>query len=114
VKLKPGSLERYVQWHTEIWAELIDEIERQGIAEITLFEADPLIFLYSQVHDREAWERLWKSEVHARWADEAMKPLMEYRSDGLVDARELGEIWHFGARDPQSLADSAAGPGNGG
>ena len=97
VKLKPGSLERYVQWHEEIWAELIAEIEGQGIAEISLFEADPWVFLYSEVHDTDAWERLWKSEVHARWADEAMKPLMEYGDDGLVDARELSEIWHFEA-----------------
>ena len=99
VKLKPDSLEQYVQWHEQIWAELIDEIEGQGIAEITLFQADPWIFLYSTVHDREAWERLWKSEVHNRWADEAMKPLMEYGDDGLVDARELGEIWHFASRN---------------
>jgi L-rhamnose mutarotase len=94
VKLKPDSLERYVQWHENIWADLVAEISRLGIAEITLFEADPWIFLYSEVHDREAWDTLWRSEVHQRWADEAMKPLMEYRDDGLVDARELNEIWH--------------------
>ncbi len=96
VKLKPGSLERYVEWHKNIWAELIAEIKEQGIAEIALFEADPWIFLYSEVQDSDAWERLWKSEVHARWADDAMKPLMEYRDDGLVDAQELPEIWHLG------------------
>jgi L-rhamnose mutarotase len=97
LRLKPGSLEKYVYWHDNIWPDLQAEIAQQGIAEITLFNLDDMIFLYSQVKDEGAWTRLWDSEVHHRWG-ELMNEFMHYRDDGVVDSRELSEIWHFEPR----------------
>jgi L-rhamnose mutarotase len=99
LKLKPDSLEKYIYWHDNIWPDLQAEIAKQGIAEITLFNLDDMIFLYSQVKDPEAWTRLWDSEVHYRWG-ELMNQFMHYRDDGVVDSRELREIWHF---EPQAV-----------
>ncbi len=95
LKLKPGALDQYIYWHDNIWPELKEEIARQGIAEITLFQLDDMVFLYSEVADSAAWDRLWASDVHHRWGSELMDPLMHYRDDGVVDSRELREIWHF-------------------
>jgi L-rhamnose mutarotase len=95
LRLKEGALPDYIRWHDEIWPELLAEIKASGIASVTLFEADPVVVLYSEVYDREAWDRLWHSEIHARWADEVMKPLMDYTDEGVVDARDLKEIWHL-------------------
>jgi len=92
MRLKPGGLAEYRRNHDEIWPELVGEIERQGIAQITIFEADPVLFLYSEITDEEAWDKLWRSEVHDRWA-EVMNPLMEFREDGIVDSSELREIF---------------------
>ena len=94
LKLKPGALDDYIYWHDNIWPELQLEIASQGIAEISLFQLEDMIFLYSRVNDPEAWTRLWDSEVHRRWG-ELMNPLMHYRDDGIIDSRELREIWHF-------------------
>ena len=94
LRLKSGALEEYIHWHDNIWPDLQQEIARQGIAEISLFQLDDMIFLYSRVSDEEAWTRLWDSEVHHRWG-ELMSPLMHYRDDGVVDSREMREIWHF-------------------
>jgi L-rhamnose mutarotase len=94
LRLKPGTLDQYVYWHDNIWPELQAEIAKQGIAEITLFNLDDLIVLYSEITDPEAWTRLWDSEVHHRWG-ELMSDFMHYRDDGVVDNRELREIWHF-------------------
>ena len=94
LKLKPGALDQYIYWHDNIWPELQEEIARQGIAKITLFQLDDMILLVSEVSDADAWTRLWDSEVHHRWG-ELMNPMMHYRDDGVVDARELREIWHF-------------------
>jgi len=106
LRLKPGALEQYVHWHDNIWPDLQQEIARQGIAQITLFHNpdDDTILLFSQVADPEAWNRLWASEVHHRWG-ELMAPLMHYRADGIVESREVREIWHF--------APLAAGPTGG-
>ena len=99
MRLKPGGLAQYKQHHADIWQVLVDEIERQGIAQITIFEADPVLFLYSEIRDQEAWDRLWHSEVHDRWG-ELMNPLMVFNADGIVYSSELHEVFdlHTGAR----------------
>ena len=94
MKLKPGALPEYRKRHDEIWKPLVDEIERCGIAQITTFEADPVLFLYSEIRDEKAWDKLWSTKIHDEWA-KAFQPLMQFRSDGKVDAGELREIFHL-------------------
>lgn len=94
MKLKPGGLAEYKRHHDQIWPELVAEIEKQGIAQITIFERDPVLFLYSEIADPEAWDRLWHSEIHDKWA-EYMAPLMEFNSDGIVDSSEVKEIFNL-------------------
>ena len=80
--------------HDAIWAELIAELEKSGIADMTIFENDPVLVMYSVITDVEAWDRLWHSEVHDRWAV-LMSPLMEFNSDGIVNSTELREVFHL-------------------
>ena len=94
MRLKPGGLAEYRRNHDAIWPELVAEIEKQGIAQITIFENDPVLFLYSEITDLEAWDRLWASEIHDKWA-EVMNPLMEFRDDGIVDSTEVTEVFHL-------------------
>lgn len=94
MKLKPGGLAEYKRHHDNIWPELIAEIERQGIAQITIFENDPVLFLYSEILDLEAWDRLWHTEIHDKWG-EYMAPLMEFNSEGIVDASEAREVFNL-------------------
>ena len=93
MRLKPNALVEYKQHHDNIWPELVDEIERAGIASITTFQRDDDLFLVSEIADEAAWDRLWNSEVHRRWA-ELMQPLMNMRDDGIVEAHDLIEIFH--------------------
>jgi len=94
MKLKPGGLAQYRAHHNAIWQELVNEIQTQGIAQITIFESDPVLFLYSEITDEQAWDRLWHSEVHDRWA-ELMNPLMEFNAEGIVDSSEVREVFHL-------------------
>lgn len=94
MRLQPGSLATYKMHHDAIWAELISELEKSGIANMTIFENDPVLVMYSEITDVEAWDRLWHSEVHDRWAV-LMNPLMEFRPDGIVDSTELREVFHL-------------------
>ena len=94
MRLKPGGLAEYKRNHDAIWPELVGEIEKQGIAQITIFENDPVLFLYSEITDEAAWDRLWASEIHDRWA-EVMNPLMEFRDDGIVDSTEVREVFNL-------------------
>jgi L-rhamnose mutarotase len=94
MRLKPGGLAEYKRNHDQIWQELVDEIERQGIAQITIFERDPVLFLYSEIRDEEAWDRLWHSAIHDKWG-EIMDPLMEFNDEGIVDSSELHEVFNL-------------------
>jgi L-rhamnose mutarotase len=96
MRLKPGGLAEYRRRHDAIWPELVAEIERDGIATFTIFENDPVLFLYSEIRDEQAWDRLWGSAIHDRWS-ELMNPLMEFRDDGIVDSSVLGEVFHLDA-----------------
>jgi L-rhamnose mutarotase len=94
MRLKPDSSAEYKYHHDNIWPELVAEIQRSGIARITTFQRGLDLFLFSEIEDADAWDRLWSSEVHKQWA-EVMEPLMHLREDGVVDAGELVEVFHF-------------------
>lgn len=94
MRLKPGGLADYRRHHDAIWPELVAEIERQGIARITIFENDPVLFLFSEITDEEAWDRLWASKIHDEWS-EIMNPLMMFNDDGVVDSSEVREVFHL-------------------
>jgi len=94
MRLKPGKLAEYKAHHDQIWPALVAEIERQGIGQITIFENDPQLFLYSEIRDQDAWDRLWHSAIHDKWS-EVMNPLMEFGPDGIVDSTEVHEVFHL-------------------
>jgi L-rhamnose mutarotase len=100
MRLKPGGLAEYRRNHDNIWPELVAQIEKDGIAQITIFEKDPVLFLYSEIRDEEAWDRLWHSEIHDKWG-EIMNPLMEFNDEGIVDSSQVNEVFHLetGAKD---------------
>lgn len=94
LRLKPGAFDKYKEYHDNIWPELVREIERSGIAQITTFQNDLQLFLYSEIYDEKAWDKLWNSKIHDKWARH-MQPLMEFRTDGKVDAGPVREIFHL-------------------
>ena len=94
MKLKPGGLAEYKRHHDSIWPELVAEIERQGIAQITIFENDPVLFLYSEISDPEAWDRLWHTEIHDKWGE--YMALMVFNDEGIVDSSEVRLVFDLG------------------
>src|SRR2546421_11683330 len=93
MRLKEGAFDQYKGHHDNIWPELVREIETSGIGSITTFRSGDNLFLISEIADEGAWDRLWHSDIHRRWA-EVMDPLMFLKPDGLVDFGELTEIFH--------------------
>ena len=94
MKLKPGGLAGYKSHHDSIWQELVAEIERSGIAQITIFENDPVLVLYSEIRNPEAWDRLWATEVHTRWGA-VMNEFMAVDETGAPEFSELREVFHL-------------------
>jgi L-rhamnose mutarotase len=97
IRLAPGALPEYRRLHEAIWPELVDEFRRQGIAQLTAFEADPMIYYLAEVTDPEAFERLFQTDVHDRWAA-LFGSLIAFEEDGSVAAPFLTEIFHLETR----------------
>ena len=94
LRLKPGGLEEYVARHHRIWPELVAEMASHGVEQVTIFHANGRLFIYSEIADPSAWERLWNLDVHLRWAQE-LEPYLELAADGTPDAEDLTEIFHL-------------------
>jgi len=94
IRLEPGALAEYREKHDNIWPELVEEFRRLGIARMTAFEADPIVFYYAEILDRDAFDRLWVSEIHDRWA-ETFTSLIAFGDDEQVDARFMSELFHL-------------------
>lgn len=94
MRIKPGKLDEYRYHHDHIWPEMVAEIERSGIASMTIFASEPQLFLFSEIRDEDAWDRLWHSETHKRWG-ELMENFLEFGDNGLIDAHELREVFHI-------------------
>src|SRR5579875_757484 len=91
MRLKAGAFPEYERQHRSVWPELVREIEKCGIASMSIFRSGDRLFVMSEVVDDKAWERLWKSEIHAKWG-EVMDPLLFINPDGMIDAGELSEV----------------------
>ena len=94
LRLEPGALPSYRGQHDEIWPELVEEMGRCGIARLTAFEADPMVYYYADLLRQDAFDRLFESEIHDRWA-ETFKGLIAFDTTGQVDVKFMKEIFHL-------------------
>lgn len=92
MRLKPGTLAEYRELHDNIWPELVEQIEASGIASMTIFEAEPLMVVFSEIRDEEAFDRLWASEVHQRWGKE-IERFLAFTDEGQVDTGEMNLVF---------------------
>jgi L-rhamnose mutarotase len=95
MRLKPGVLDEYKRQHDEIWPELVTAIGESGIATMTIYEAEPTLFVFAEMSDEQAFERLWETEVHKRWGAEVIGQLLDFNDEGNVDVTDLREVFRL-------------------
>jgi L-rhamnose mutarotase len=84
--LRPGAAERYRELHRAVWPDLEQELHECGVRWFEIFEADPLLIVYSVVEDEGAWQRVWSAPVNARW-DVLMNPLLVFDGEDIVSTK---------------------------
>lgn len=99
MRLKPGALDDYRRHHRAVWPELEQAMAEAGIERFSIFEADPVLVISSEVIDEGAWPRLWESDVHQRWS-EVMEPLLEAGPDGAIESVEMREVYRVEPSGP--------------
>ena len=99
LRLKPNAIAEYKRHHDEIpekWPELAAKIRECGIKHIRIFENDPVLILYAEVEDEDAFPRLWETDIHKKWA-KVMDPLIDYDDEEMPEASFLTQIYNFDA-----------------
>jgi L-rhamnose mutarotase len=68
-RVDPAHWESYKQSHLEPWPELIDEIQKAGIHNYSIYAYGTRVFAYFEVEGdpQEALDRLSTTEVKKRW-----------------------------------------------
>ena len=80
-RLKPGAVERYEQYHMEVWPDVLAAIRRSGITEYLIFRDGLDLFHYIECDDYDrAIGDLATDPVNIRWQAE-MAPMMAKAHD---------------------------------
>jgi L-rhamnose mutarotase len=86
LRIKGEKIDQYEEAHRHVWPELLEELERFGVTDYSIFRRRQRIFLYMHVQDfAPVTERLDASDVNQCWYL-SMAPLFEP-----VPERERGE-----------------------
>jgi len=77
LRIKADRIEEYDEAHRHVWPELLQEMERFGIRDYSIFRRGQQLFLTMHVHDfEEVAVRLADSDVNRQWQLK-MAPLLE-------------------------------------
>jgi L-rhamnose mutarotase len=80
-RLKPGSEERYEQYHAAVWPEVLEGMRRSGVTKWVIFRDGLDLFHYVECEDYDrALAELAQSPIDQRWQAE-MAPMMEVAHD---------------------------------
>jgi L-rhamnose mutarotase len=95
-RLKPGSEERYEEYHRAVWPEVIDAIKRNGIRQYIIFRdgLDVFHFIECDDYDR-AIAEIAKDPVSIRWEAE-IATMMAVTHDFSGEASDrMRKIWEL-------------------
>ena len=93
-RLKPESVDEYVQAHRTIWPEMQSAIEHAGIRNYSIYRDGLDLFSYFEVEDLErAAAFLEQQPIAQKWQDE-MSGFMD-AEDALMPWRLMEEVFHL-------------------
>ena len=94
LRLRPGRYEDYKQRHDELWPELEEILEANGVS-MVIYRFNDYLFVHETAPSEEAWERLGAHPVTARW-NVYMADLLETDEDGNIRFYRLPLAFAFG------------------
>ena len=77
LRIKADKIDEYDEAHRHVWPELVQELERFGVTDSSIFRRGQQLFLYMHVPDfDDVIKRLAASDVNQGW-QQKMAPLFE-------------------------------------
>ena len=76
MEVREGEEQEYIRRHDEIWPEILVDMEKAGIHQMSIFMNDRQLFLYMEVEDYQKAARVLEASPDSvRW-EEYMAPIM--------------------------------------
>ncbi len=97
----PEKKQEYIKAHREIWPEITRGLKEAGCREMTIFLRGNNLFLYAEIEDIEAFNRIrakdpWYQKWNA-WMNELLEAPFDREEPGAFARME--EIWRFEAEE---------------
>ena len=95
-RIKPGSEERYEEYHRAVWPEVIDAIKRNGIRRYIIFRdgLDVFHFIECDDYDR-AIAEIAKDPVSIRWEAEIATMMAVTHDFSGEGSDRMHKIWEL-------------------
>ena len=93
LKLKPECVEKYKEYHDNIWPELVEAYRQAGITTISCGLNDSYLIVYEEYADgqyEQARKKLAGNEIEMRW-----KSLMRQLRDPSFELMEFTEVFRM-------------------
>ena len=92
MRLKPGNEAIYKQKHDEIWPEMLELMQRQGIRNYSIYRYGLTLFAYLE-RDQPPPAGQPYDPIVLRWW-KMMEPYMDYNADGTPWQEPIEEVFH--------------------
>lgn len=96
MKLKPGFEKEYQRRHSEIWPELVKELEAAGVSDYSIY-LDPetlTLFAFQKVKDHNTTADLPSTAIVKKWW-KYMADIMDTNPDNSPVQKDLVEVFHM-------------------
>ncbi len=96
MKLKPGFEEEYKRRHDKIWPELVEELEKAGVSDYSIYLDRETLFLFAfqKLKDHNTSDDLHNKHIVKKWW-KYMSDIMETNPDNSPVAINLKEVFHM-------------------
>jgi L-rhamnose mutarotase len=97
MKLTSGNIDEYKKRHDQIWPELVEDLNRAGISDYSIFY-DPetqILFAFQKLSENNTAEKLPQNPVVRKWWDYMNDGIMEYNQKNEPVSVALQEVFHM-------------------
>jgi L-rhamnose mutarotase len=95
-RLKPGSEERYEQYHRAVWPEVVDAIRRAGITKYVIYRDGLDLFHHIECEDYDrAIAEIAKDHTSMRWEAEIATMMAVTHDFSGQSSDRMSKIWEL-------------------
>ena len=94
MQLKPGNETEYKKRHDELWPDLAEVMNANGI-NMVIYRFQDYLFIHGTAPSQESWDRVEEHEVTPRW-NAYMAEVLKTNEEGEVIFHDLPQAFAFG------------------